>query len=80
MKMAIYALWDRLAEEAGPIWTARNDAVAIRNALIASKGQDVNQQDFFLYCIGEYDTEKVRLTEFEPRQVPMIQEEIKSDA
>jgi len=59
MKMGVYVIYDRIAEEAGPLFTAKSDDVAIRNYRISLK--DVNADEYRLYAVGEYDSEKVLL-------------------
>lgn len=59
MKMGVYVIYDRIAEEAGPLFTAKSDAVAIRNYRNSLK--EVQASEYRLYAIGEYDSEKVLL-------------------
>jgi hypothetical protein len=59
MKMGVYVIYDRIAEEAGPLFTAKSDSVAIRNYRISLK--EVQASEYRLYAIGEYDNEKVLL-------------------
>ena len=51
----LYCIYDRLAEKAGPLFHADNDAVAIRgyNRLV-EKG-DIDTDDYQLCRIGEYN-------------------------
>ena len=51
----LYCIYDRLAEKAGPVFHADNDAVAIRgyNRLV-EKG-DIDTDDYQLCRIGEYN-------------------------
>lgn len=70
MKMGVYAIYDRVAEECGPVWTSKNDAVAVRNANIQLK--EVRADDFWLYKLGEFDSEEIRIDGFEKgKQVPL---------
>ena len=59
MKIMLYTIWDRVAEEAGPIICAKNDAVAVRNFRNYTK--DVREDEYRLYRVGEYDNEKVMI-------------------
>ncbi len=59
MTLSVYVLFDRVAEECGPVWAAKNDAVAIRNARIQLK--EVRADEYRLYCLGSLDTERVEL-------------------
>jgi len=65
MKIRLYAIMDRIAEEAGPIYQAKSDAVAIRNFRMALK--EANPDEFRLYYVGDYDTEKVKVFGLEGR-------------
>ncbi len=59
MTLSVYVLYDRVAEECGPVWAAKNDATAIRNARIQLK--EVRTDEYRLYCLGSLDTERVEL-------------------
>lgn len=67
MKQGIYSIYDRVAEDSGPVWPAKNDAVAIRNARIMLK--EVRADEFRLYCVGSWDSEAVALEPCEKREV-----------
>lgn len=54
MKYGMYTLFDRVAEECGPVWIAKTDAVAVRNARIHTK--EVAQDDYRLLCVGYFET------------------------
>lgn len=55
MKINLYSIFDKVAEEFGPLYQAKNDAVAQRNFYMAVKDIDGTQHD--LYRIGSWDTE-----------------------
>lgn len=76
--MGVYTIFDKVAEDAGPIFTAKNDAVAARAARHALRDADV--RDFDLVKIGEYDAVKVRLYPCERVSVQMSSEKGDSDA
>jgi len=59
MKINLYTIFDRLAEEAGPVFQAKTDAVAVRNFRAITK--EVSPEEVRLYCVGEFDNEKVML-------------------
>jgi len=59
MKQGIYAIYDRIAEESGPVWAARNDAVAVRNAQYQLR--NARADEYRLYCLGSYDSEAVAI-------------------
>jgi hypothetical protein len=52
----LYTVYDRVAEEAGPVFQARTKGVAIRyfQKLIADNSE-VNAVDYWLYYLGSYD-------------------------
>lgn len=60
--MRLYCIYDRLAEEAGPIFEAKNDAVAWR--MIMNTIKEYNQEEYCIYCVGEFDHGNVRLTAY----------------
>lgn len=58
-KERLYAVRDEVAEEFGPLFTAKNDGVAKRkfDELVKSVSADV-KGDYVLYFMGIYDIEK----------------------
>lgn len=53
--MYLYTLYDKVAEEAGPLFQAKNDQVAARQSLsILAQVSDPN--DFDLLKVGEFAT------------------------
>ena len=53
--MYLYTLYDKVAEEAGPLFQAKNDQVAARQSLsILAQVSDSN--DFDLLKVGEFST------------------------
>lgn len=60
--MKVYCIYDRVAQEGGPLFCAKNEAVAVRNYnnLLSSSNVD-NVSDYSLYCLGEYDSEQPSL-------------------
>lgn len=61
MKMSLYTIFDVVAGEAGPVFTAKNDEVAGRSVR-ATMPKEVDPADFRLYCIGDFDTESMEIT------------------
>ena len=52
----LYAIYDKDAEEYGPLFNAKNDVIASR--YVEEMIKEVNNVDSYaLYCMGEYDTE-----------------------
>lgn len=65
----MYVIMDELAEEAGPIFLANNDAVAARNcekAIAEAPGDD-----YKLYYIGDYDNLKCRVFSVETQNIKL---------
>lgn len=53
MTMQIYVVVDRVAEESGPLFEARNDGVALRNLnLMLQKVEGAGPRDFILLRLG----------------------------
>lgn len=59
MKTGLYSIRDNVAEEFGPLFSARNDGVAQRmyDAAVDKKGGVVHPDDYSLYRIGEWHTD-----------------------
>jgi len=55
MVFELYTIKDLIAEEYGPIFQAKNKAVAERNFANLVKNQDLNQEEFFLEQVGTFD-------------------------
>ncbi len=52
----LYSIYDKDAQEYGPLFNAKNDIVASR--YVEEMIKDVKHYDSYaLYCMGEYDTE-----------------------
>ena len=61
--MRLYTIYDQVAEEAGPIFEAKHDAIARRQFdLLLRQEAVVSPKDFSLYCLGYFDREKILLT------------------
>lgn len=60
--MRLYAIYDRVAEESGPIFEAKNDLIALRmTEEFISKHPD----DYWVMYIGDYSHDPVRITPVE---------------
>lgn len=57
MVNGIYTIYDKVAQEAGPLFLAKNDAVALRMVNNSPEFKTMNLADFELYLIGTYDSE-----------------------
>jgi len=58
MTEQLYAIYDKLAEEYGPLFDAQNEAVAQRKYLTSLKKHDLKEEEYVLTFIGTYDTDK----------------------
>lgn len=56
MRRKLYVIYDRAAEESGPIYEAKNDAIALRNFSQVVDGKPFSE-DQELLCVGEIDHE-----------------------
>lgn len=58
MKVNVYTIYDKVACEAGPVFQAKNDAVAFRCFMSLIKDANAaNPTDYDVYCLGNFDTE-----------------------
>ena len=60
--MRLYTIYDRAAEESGPVFQAKNDSVARRGYMQAIDGSSA-PYDFDLYYIGDYNEHTMQLTQ-----------------
>lgn len=73
--MRVYVIYDKVAEEGGPLFLAKNDGVAMRQYMNLIK--DVKQPgDFQLYVLGEYDPSKINVVVYEDAREVNIASEI----
>ncbi len=56
MLYKLYSIYDKDAKEFGPLFNAKNDAVASRY-VVQMIDEAINVHSYALYCMGEYDTE-----------------------
>ncbi len=62
MTQNLYTIFDTVAKTAGPIWTAQNDEVAIRNFNYHLKEAHVaSPEDFIVYRLGSFNHETLEL-------------------
>lgn len=67
MKITLYCMYDKVAQEGGPVYGARNDAVAIRGFRQAFAGlENANENDFRLYRLAVYDPETLEIAPISP--------------
>ena len=59
MKVNIYTIYDKVAEECGPVFQAKNDMVAVRMLKsLVNENPNISVDEYEVYCLGEFDTEK----------------------
>lgn len=60
MHQRLYAILDKVAEEAGPVFVAANDGVAIRQFRNLSRDIPSFEKDAYVLCyLGNYDSVKM---------------------
>lgn len=64
MVMRLYAIRDELAEETGPLFEAKNDAVASRKFKMIAENSKVNIGELRLVVFGEIDHDTDALIAF----------------
>jgi len=62
MVFELYSIKDRLAEEYGPIFQAKNKAIAERNFNNLVEDKKLDEDEFNLVKVGNFDNETGRLT------------------
>lgn len=69
-RAGLYAIYDRVAEEAGPCYLAINDGVAVRAYRQLMSGSNVVAQDeYVLYKVGFYNVKTMEVESMEPVRV-----------
>lgn len=62
MTMQVYTIYDKVARESGPLFTAKNDSVAWRQFHNAITGKvEVDEHEYQLLKLGTYTTDPVSL-------------------
>lgn len=67
--MNLYAIYDTLVGESGPVFQAKNDQVALRQFRNLVKGEVLNTSEYELYCLGVYDPEKLLIIVHDKKKV-----------
>lgn len=71
MLMFLYAIYDKLAQECGPVFEAKNDLTAARG-FFQSIPPVAKASEFSLLCVGSFSHDPVKITGFEiPREVDL---------
>lgn len=67
MKNLMYSVYDKVAQEGGPIFTAKNEDVAIRKTVQLLINQPPNTiEDYKLLYVGIVNTETMVVTPIDP--------------
>lgn len=56
MKVGLYCIYDKIAQESGPVFQAKNDDVAVR-ATCSLLSDTVSIDDYILYRIAGFDSD-----------------------
>lgn len=72
MKHGIYVIYDKVAEESGPMFEAVNNGIALRMACNTLKPLPPQLcEDYQLVKIGEYDTKSMQIEIIPPEEISM---------
>lgn len=74
MRVNLYVVYDRIAEESGPVYEAKNDGVAVRKYLQMLEKSAVRLSDYQLLCVGSIDHESNKLTAFDSPSIIAIED------
>lgn len=75
MNMFLYVIYDKVAQESGPVFSAKNDGVAMRSYVQTIKQADPSE--YSLLKVATYNTEPVSVEGINPPQdivVPLAEE------
>lgn len=62
--MKIYCIYDKLAQEGGPLFEAKNDGIALR--MYQGIQLPGNPEDFKILWVGDYSHDPVKITAITP--------------
>ena len=65
--MSLYTVYDRLAQESGPVFEAKNDAVAMRGYR-KMLGDNINPEEYRLLKVGKINHRTQELTPIYPSE------------
>lgn len=64
MNTELFTIYDKVAQEAGPIFQAKNLYVAMRYVKEMIKDNKINLSEYDLVCLGSFDTESMSINVF----------------
>lgn len=68
--MRLYAIYDRAAEESGPLFEAKNDSVAIRSySQLLDRVAPHDRDAYRLYCVGTCDRDTMLVVGVTPAEI-----------
>ena len=68
--MLLFTIYDKSAEEAGPVFNAPNEAIAIRHTVnIMMDIPPHVRSDYMLYCLGHWDHKSMIIEKCVPYEV-----------
>lgn len=80
MKVCIYSLFDFVAQDYGPLFEAKNDAVALRIMQHMNFPEGCDPKDFYLMRLGMFDRETGKVNgEVTPRKIDFTNKEIEDE-
>lgn len=68
MIVGLYSIYDKIAQESGPVFQAKNDDVAVRAACSLLRSVD-SCEDFVLYRVGRFDAENHMIDDSDVEQI-----------
>lgn len=68
MQVKLYTIRDLVAGECGPIFVAKNEALAVRQSCQLLAGVN-NVVEYSLYCVGTFDTETMEMVDKVPHEI-----------
>ena len=73
MIMFLYTINDKVAQDTGPVFEAKNDGVAARNFRAMIEKQAIDASEYKLLCLGSVSHEDpIKIESYEvPREVPV---------
>jgi len=76
-KNRLYTIYDRVAEEMGPVMMAPNDGVAMRGYRAALQQVCPSDSDaYWLYYIGDVDTATMVITPVGPSRIEIMDRQL----
>lgn len=75
MKMRIYCVYDRVAEESMPLFESRNDATALRSyQKHVIEKNDIDEKEMMLLCVGimDHDTNRIEAFDYAVEITPRV--------